>query len=404
MNRLGRQQSFRRGALLSFVALLLLAGFDLLPLGRGTGPLAAVRLVRDTIKTRGLSAEAREEATAGYYQELLNGASEVVVRTPSQLNQFVGGREENNGPPRLEELDANTVAVNDYVRDFLIYRPRPNLRLRDPRFNNVEQRTNSFGYSDQEYALAPDPNTWRVVLLGDSMARGLGVAPGEGFEPHLETFLNGTAATGNGRRVEILNMGVSGYRLTQIVDIALQDAPRFKPDSYVLVVSWLTVARKWGLHLAQLIEEGIDLKYDFLRGVARDARLRKGDSAAVSEAKLAPFMVPTFRWVLDQLVASATSQGASVGVILIPHLKGIGSYEADFGPIRQVLTEAGVPVVDLLDAFDDADITTLDVGDGLHPNAAGHQILLSRLKARLAGDPRAEALFTGPPGSTTVER
>lgn len=364
-----------------------------------------VTLLRRTLKTRGLSAEAREEQTAGYYQELLDRSAQVVVKNPGAVDQFLGGPKVSDAKPMLEELEAatNHVAIHERLNDFLIYRPRPSLDIRDPRFNDVRYVTNGLGFADRDYPYERSPRSKRLVFLGDSLARALGVEPGHGFEALLEDDLNARAAGRDFDRFEIINMGVPGYRITQIVDVALDVAPRFRPDAYVVVVSWLTVGRKWGLHLAQLVDEGIDPKYDFLRQVVRDADLKKGDSSAVSQAKLAKFMEPTMLWSLRQIKARAQQEHASFVVILMPHLKGIGSYDGLFGPIRGMLRSENIETIDLLGVLDDVDISTLDVGDGLHPNAAGQRMIFEALSRRIYATPGLARIFGVPPSTTAPD-
>jgi lysophospholipase L1-like esterase len=390
--------TFWRSVAIATAMMAGMAVFQFMPLPARGERTRIVTLLRRTMGTRGLSAEAREEQTAGYYQELLDGAAGVVSKNPTALNKLIGGgpREADMGAPQLEELTANVADINDHLSSFLIYRPKPNVDLHDPRFRNVRHVTNGLGFNDRDYPFERTPHTRRIVLLGDSMARALGVEPGGGFEPRLENYLNEHDRTQNVQTFEVINMGVSGYRLTQIVDIGLEDGPKFHPDAYVLAVSWLTIARKWGLHLAQLVEQGIDPKYDFLRKVIADAGLKKGDSTAQSEARLGPFMLPTFRWAIDELKKRANEDGADFGVILIPHLKGIGSYDYDFDPARQVLRDEGVPFADLLTTFDDVDVSTLYVGDGLHPNADGHQMLFERLYQQISTDQRIGQIIKGP--------
>ena len=369
--------------------------FQAIPLPRELSG-SAVGIVKRTVKTRGLSAEAREAQAAGYYQELLNGATNVVVATPMGINDLVGGPRAATGRPMLEELDANQAQVNARLHSFLIYRPLPNLDLRDPRFGNVRTTTNSLGFSDREYPIARPAGTRRIVWLGDSLVRALGVPPGEGFEAQLEAHLNQADPGTEARKFELINMGVSGYRITQIVDIALEDGARLQPDAYVVVLSWLTVAKKWGLHLAQLVEEDIDPKYDFLRHVIAKSGLKKGDSEAITQARLAPFAVPTVKWALGEIRAKARTQNASVVVLLLPHLKGIGSYEYDFGPIRSMLGAEQIPYIDMLDVFDGADIAALDVGDGLHANARGQRMLFERLYREITSSEQLSAALLGP--------
>lgn len=268
------------------------------------------------------------------------------------------------------------------------------MNITDPRFPTVRYVTNAMGFADRDYPAEPPAHTRRLVVLGDSLPRALGVEPGLGFEARLEDRWNREPPV-PGRQLELINMGVSGYRITQVMDLALEEAPRLEPDVYVLVVSWLTVARKWGLHLAQLVEDDIDLKYDFLRSVARDAGLKRGDTTAATEAKLAPFMEPTLRWAVTQIQARARQDDAAMVVVLMPHLKGIGSYEPVFGPMRAMLAKERIPYLDLLDAFDDLDIAALDVGDGLHPNAEGHRHLAELIHRRLSERPDLAHVFFG---------
>jgi lysophospholipase L1-like esterase len=386
-------RTFWQSATLATATCVVLLGVQLVPVAKALPGSKTVRLVRRTVTTRGLNAADREAQTAGYYQELLNRASNVVARTPGDE----GGRShEAAGPkPQLEELGANKIEINEHLSSFLVYRPLPNLDTHDPRFNNVHYVTNAYGFVDENYPLDKPAGTRRLALLGDSMTRGLGVPPGTGWEPLLEKDLNARFRSATVQRYELLNFGVSGYRMTQMVDVGLEVAPRFKPDGYVVVLSWLTVAKKWGLHLAQLVEEGIDPKYDFLRQVIKDANLQKGDSTATTEAKLRPFMLPTTRWALRTLRERAARDGAPVAVVLVPHLKGIGSYDADFGPVRAMLKQEGIPYVDALEAFDDLEPEAYDVGDGLHPNPEGHKILEAAILQRITETPDVAAVIIG---------
>ena len=390
MKLLTGQRTFWQSAMLATATMVVCLAAQLVPVAKGTPGRATVNLVRRTATTRGLSAADREAQTAGYYQELLNRASDVTARSATPA---AGARDADK--PKMEELGANQIVINESVRDFLIYKPLPNVDTHDPRFRNVHYVTNALGFVDENYAYDHPPSTRRLVVLGDSMARGLGVPPGTGWEPRLERELNARFTSPAVQHFDVINFGVSGYRITQVTDIGLEVAPRFKPDVYVVVLSWLTVAKKWGLHLAQLVDEGIDPKYEFLRQVVRDAQLQKGDSTAMTEVKLRNFMVPTLRWSLRTLRERAARDGASVVVFLVPHLKGIGSYDADFGPVRIMLQKEQIPYVDALDAFDELDPADYDVGDGLHPNPQGHEILERALMARIEGDPAVWAIIRG---------
>ena len=56
-----------------------------------------------------------------------------------------------------------------FRNDFLEYDYKPNLHLIG---EGLGRTTNSFGMYDREYTVEKPPHTWRIALLGDSMALG----------------------------------------------------------------------------------------------------------------------------------------------------------------------------------------------------------------------------------------
>jgi lysophospholipase L1-like esterase len=106
-------------------------------------------------------------------------------------------------------------------------------------------------------------------------------------------------------------------------------------------------------------------------------------------------MVPTVRWALRTLRERAAKDHASVAVLLVPHLKGIGSYDADFAPVKAMLRQEGIPYADALEAFDDLEPEAYDVGDGLHPNPQGHKILEAAILERILDTPDVASVILG---------
>jgi lysophospholipase L1-like esterase len=68
-------------------------------------------------------------------------------------------------------------------------------------------RANSRGHVDDEVATRKPPGTFRILLLGDSFAMGMGVRPSEAFPQRLERRLNEELRT----PIEIVNSGVGGW-------------------------------------------------------------------------------------------------------------------------------------------------------------------------------------------------
>ena len=76
------------------------------------------------------------------------------------------------------------------------------------RVRGAELRTNSLGLRDRDYPAQKDHDTFRILMVGDSILEGGGLQLEETIPAQLEAMLN---ATGCGRRFEVLNGGVAGY-------------------------------------------------------------------------------------------------------------------------------------------------------------------------------------------------
>jgi hypothetical protein len=86
---------------------------------------------------------------------------------------------------------------------------------------------NARGYRGRDLALPKRPERTRVVVLGDSIAFGYGVADEETF-PHL------LDARDNG--IEVLNLGVEGYGPGQELLVLRHEGLRHEPDVVLLAV------------------------------------------------------------------------------------------------------------------------------------------------------------------------
>jgi lysophospholipase L1-like esterase len=256
-------------------------------------------------------------------------------------------------------------------------------------------KTNSAGLADREYAREKPPGVHRVALLGDSIARGEGAPYLGNYESLLEEKLNEGAAAG-GPRVEILNFAVGGYNITQMLESAFVKATPYDPDVYVVALTELSVYRRWGEHLALLLDAGIDVKYDYLRSVVREAGLDRTDPIGVTHAKLARFRIPTVRWALAEIQRHAASHGAEVVVAFVPAPEDTHTFGEEFLGVREAVEGLGIPLIDLLDTFDRVDYATYRVSDNdVHPNAAGHRLLFERLYEYIGADARLSRAFRG---------
>ena len=88
-------------------------------------------------------------------------------------------------------------------------------------------RTNSRGLRDDEVQVPKPRGVFRILLLGDSMTAGLEVAKQETFEAVCEARLGGYG------RVEVVNAGVRGYNVDNILGFLQDEGLSYHPDVVV---------------------------------------------------------------------------------------------------------------------------------------------------------------------------
>lgn len=334
----------------------------------------ASRIIR-MMHDRNLNKNATDAEIAGYYEGLLAGRPVQMLERARQSEEW------------------------RFRGDFLYYEAKPHLDIAD--YNDMPELrhiTNSHGMPDIEYVMEPPPRTKRIALLGDSVTRGKGTPFGATFEALLENYLN-EHHTGHGiDRFEILNFSDNGYRLTQLVDVALEKVPAFQPDVYLLCLSQLAVNRKWGDHLGQLVWDRIDLKYPFLRELAKTAELDPRDPPATMDAKLATQRLPAIRWAFSTVQEHARTQGASLVAVLVPAATSLDAQRAVFAGPHQVVDELGIPVIDLLPALANAgEPASFRIQDGdVHPNREGHRLIFELMKQQILTDEGLRRLILTP--------
>ena len=90
---------------------------------------------------------------------------------------------------------------------------------------------NSSGFRDREYPKKKPEGVYRIIVIGDSLAYGLRVDREETYAKKLEKKLN--AHSGNGKKYEVINMGVPGYRTTQIIARLEEKGLAYDPDMII---------------------------------------------------------------------------------------------------------------------------------------------------------------------------
>jgi hypothetical protein len=98
-------------------------------------------------------------------------------------------------------------------------------------------RINSVGLRDREHAKQKPPGTLRIALLGDSFSEALQVPLEDAFWVVMEERLQGCRAFNEGKRVEVINFGVSGYGTGQQLLTLREHAWDYSPDIVMLAMT-----------------------------------------------------------------------------------------------------------------------------------------------------------------------
>jgi lysophospholipase L1-like esterase len=119
-----------------------------------------------------------------------------------------------------------------------IYEPDPKLywKLKPgqdcfTKIGHLPVHINSQGMRGPEFSVAKPADTIRILSLGDSRTFGWGLADEETYSRRLEKLLS---AQGGGKKIEVLNAGVSAWSYAQILVYFRDFGLKYQPDYVVL--------------------------------------------------------------------------------------------------------------------------------------------------------------------------
>lgn len=121
----------------------------------------------------------------------------------------------------------------------LVWEISPNLSKKDSAsiLSSVTYKTsstNSLGMRDKEYNLTKGKETFRIIVLGDSVTEGFEVEPEEGYTEILEGNLNNASS----RRYEVWNAAVGGYNTYQELLLFKHRFINYEPDLVIIARTW----------------------------------------------------------------------------------------------------------------------------------------------------------------------
>lgn len=98
----------------------------------------------------------------------------------------------------------------------------------------VDMVINSQGLRDKEYLVNKPPNTYRIMVLGDSITLGWGVEQKDCYAKQLEELLSKNFSPKTSFKYEVINTGVGNYNTVQELTYFKEDGYRFNPDMVIL--------------------------------------------------------------------------------------------------------------------------------------------------------------------------
>jgi lysophospholipase L1-like esterase len=278
--------------------------------------------------------------------------------------------------------------LTEMADDGRIYKLRPNRR----------GKTNSHGFRDLPRRYRKTPGTYRIAVIGDSVTMQSTMQ----FEDLYATRLRRELADMlPGRRIEILNFGVTGYGTLQELALLHAEVLAFRPDTLL-----------WQFHLNDAIDPLVDggdggLGKYYSRPTSavlwslqrRWHRFQRARSIRARGLENVPsdLQHQVYRWrvigdAFRDVAETAAENGFEVYVFIYPTWP-----REDW----QEYSPAGFAVVDdLVARFESFGFATLDLvevfrrespskyrlapDDPWHPNRAGHEVIAEELSLWLA--------------------
>lgn len=131
----------------------------------------------------------------------------------------------------VTDLDTATTAIHRRSSDpELIYELTPGAVARH---KGVRVEINAAGFRDDPFPGSKRPGEYRILVLGDSVTIGFGVAMGDAFPQLLEVLLAEDPPAGVDA-VTVLNLGVYGYATSQEIRLLETRGLALEPDLIVI--------------------------------------------------------------------------------------------------------------------------------------------------------------------------
>lgn len=277
---------------------------------------------------------------------------------------------------------------------------RPNVR---GRHSGALWRTNSGGFRGPEVSPSPAPGVFRIAVVGDSFAAGMGVAEEDAYAAQLGRMLRESRADGG---FEVLNFGLGGLDIEHVLGRAARLGARFHPDLFVYGLTLNDIYKGGDPELEFHPEQNRRIGAELMRFAESPSYLLRelwprwlslrqlwfpgqGDDygGALARAYRDPEKFARIERGLDGFEALAERSGACVHVLIhteLAQLRFAHPFREAYEKVERAARGRGFSVTSSFPAYRwrSSDDLRLSVIDG-HPNPEGHRILAEALYAGL---------------------
>jgi lysophospholipase L1-like esterase len=274
-------------------------------------------------------------------------------------------------------------------------------------FRGRPYRSNSAGFRGPEYAATTPPGTFRIAIAGDSFTMGEKVFEEEAYPAVLEKKLN---AVGDGRRYEVLNLGLSGLSIKWVMQRLEIGLNRFHPD---LIVYGFTINDIEGPAYRESVplEARVARQREYLATLESPSYLMRAIRPRLESLRDTLFVGPgsyaydlqenyfhnpqawaDFAAGLDRLATDAREEGVCAHVLIhtqVYELNFLHPFRNIYAKVADAAKARGLTVTQSFPLFRGYDERAVTISaDDTHPNALGHELLARALFEGLHALPR----------------
>lgn len=146
------------------------------------------------------------------------------------------------GAISINPIGKNTVISSASGELKYFYEPKPNTIIKpEPIFAGLENVSYSINADTlnqvDTYSIPKNKDTYRIITIGDSFTFGENVSTNDNYSSQLQIVLNQNLICSGIKKIEVINLGVSGYDIEYTVERFKLRGIKYNPD----LVIWLLI-------------------------------------------------------------------------------------------------------------------------------------------------------------------